>query len=52
VKASIQDGIARVEDATVELASGRMSLRGIVPLPGRGLALAGSLAEAEGAGSC
>lgn len=48
VKASIMDGIARVDDATVRLGSGQIRLRGIVPLPGRGLALAGTLAGKGG----
>lgn len=46
LKASILDGIARVEQAAVQLASGLLTLRGIVPMPGRGLALAGTLAAA------
>lgn len=49
VKAAIADGIARVEEAAVQLAAGGMTLRGIVPLPGRGLALAGTLAAPAGA---
>lgn len=48
IKASIMDGIARVDEAGVRLASGEIRLRGIVPLPGRGLALAGTLAGKAG----
>lgn len=48
LKTSIMDGIARVEEASVRLANGEIRLRGIVPLPGRGLALAGTLAGASG----
>lgn len=44
VKAGIMDGIARVEAADVRFGAGEIRLRGIVPLPGRGLALAGTLA--------
>lgn len=43
VKASVKEGIARVEKADLDTASGLLTLRGIVPLPGRGLALAGRL---------
>lgn len=49
LKAGIEYGTARVERLEVTTAEGSLSLRGIVPLPGRGLALAGRV-ERTGAG--
>jgi AsmA protein len=41
LKAGVENGTAKVERLDVATASGNLLLRGIVPLPGRGLALAG-----------
>jgi len=43
LKAAVDGGTARVEKLDVATANGTLALRGIVPLPGRGLALAGKL---------
>lgn len=48
MKADVRDGVARVEKAEIRTPSGVLSLRGIVPLPGRGLALAGTLGGKPG----
>lgn len=49
MKANVKDGIARVEKLDIDAPTGLLSLRGIVPLPGRGLALAGGLNPKAGA---
>jgi AsmA protein len=48
LKAGVENGTARVERLDIATADSRLSLRGIVPLPGRGLALAGRLDRAGG----
>src|SRR5690606_36221447 len=42
-KADVQNGTAKVDRLDVTTADASISLRGIVPLPGRGLALSGRL---------
>jgi AsmA protein len=48
LKAGVENGTAKVDRLDIATANGRLALRGIVPLPGRGLALAGRL---EGGGN-
>lgn len=48
LKASVADGTAQVDKAIVTTADGKLALRGVVPLPGAGLALSGSLSSADG----
>jgi AsmA protein len=49
VKAKIENGTARLEKAEVKTADQTLTLSGLVPLPGRGLALSGSIgANAQG----
>lgn len=43
VKATISGGIARIDEASVRTRDGAISLAGIIPYEGRGLALSGSL---------
>lgn len=46
LKAAVQNGIAKLERLDLAIPGGRLALRGVVPLPGRGLALAGTLDRA------
>lgn len=47
-KASVADGTAQVDKAVVKTADGQVALRGVVPLPGAGLALSGTVSTGGG----
>ena len=46
MKAVVENGTARIEKALVKTPEGNVSVNGVVPLPGAGLALAGNLTPA------
>ncbi len=51
IKASVEGGNARIEKAVLKMNDATVELRGVVPLPGAGLALAGALVPTAAAES-